>query len=96
MADRQGKVRPEYELWYPELSPEHWYPAAWMREAVLAQLGRGEPRWEPQGRILNDEHFEFRGGERDRGVGQLRRHGDLSPSSRPPTAQPDSGVRPNA
>jgi hypothetical protein len=96
MAGRQGKVRPEYELWYPRLSPETWYPAAWLRETVLDQLRRGEPRWDPQGRALSDEHFEFRGGERAQDSRQRRRQEDLTTSSRLPGMQPDSGVQPNA
>ncbi len=63
MSEREGRLRTEYREWYPTLEPEAWYPAAWLSQAVLAQLSEGEPRWHAEKRVLCDTHFSFRGGE---------------------------------
>jgi hypothetical protein len=59
---RQALLRPEYQDWYPWVTPGVWYRAAWLTEIVLRQRQTSEPRWEAEARIPNDKHFVFRGG----------------------------------
>ena len=61
VTGRQARLRAEYADWYPAVIPGVWHDATWVRETVLAQQRRGEPRWAIGGRILNDAHFEFQG-----------------------------------
>jgi hypothetical protein len=72
VGERQAKVRPEFGMWHPELSAESGYPAMWMREAVMFEPCHGQ-RSEPQGRMLGDQHLEFRDGQGARGFGQRSR-----------------------
>jgi hypothetical protein len=59
---REARLRPEFADLYPTLTPEQWEPAARVAEAVLARLLLLEISEAPlQDRILNEEHFEFRG-----------------------------------
>src|SRR5690348_2695673 len=66
---RDARLRPEYAGWYPGIQIPLWLPAKAVGRAVTRQLLEGEPhhlrppRWEPGLRILDDRHFEFRGGE---------------------------------
>jgi hypothetical protein len=59
---RQARLKPEFASLYPPLMPDVWEPAAEMGARVLlwqvqqkgtAALGR---------RLLDERHFEFRGG----------------------------------
>ena len=76
MTEREGSVKPEFEEWYPSLTAGQWYPAARIRDIVLAQLRSGEPRWQAADRILAGEHFLFRGGISTRGPSLRTRHTD--------------------
>jgi hypothetical protein len=76
VGEREAKVRAEYEAWYPALLAGVWYPANRLREAVVAQLRSGQPRWEPQGRLPGDHHFEFRGGDTTPRKGRRTRRTD--------------------
>jgi hypothetical protein len=59
---REARLRPEFADLYPTLVPGQWEPAARVAEAVLARLLLMEiSEAPPQDRILNEEHFEFRG-----------------------------------
>lgn len=59
---REARLRPEFAELYPTLTPGQWEPAARVAEAVLARLLLLEIGEAPlQDRILNEEHFEFRG-----------------------------------
>jgi hypothetical protein len=59
---REARLRPEFAHLYPILTPGHWEPAARVAEAVLARLLLLEITDAPlQDRVLNEEHFEFRG-----------------------------------
>jgi hypothetical protein len=75
MTSREGQVRPEFQLWFPRLAPDTWYPAVQLRSHVSDQLRGGEPRWSPRDRIPSDEHFIFRGGQ-PRGRGYRTRESD--------------------
>jgi hypothetical protein len=67
MFDRQARLRAPYSFCYPAISPGEWHHALWVREMALSQLRKGGPRWEGEGRVLSDEHFEFQGGLARRG-----------------------------
>jgi hypothetical protein len=72
--EREGRLRAEYQLWFPNLMPAVWYPAADLARLVLEQLQSGEPRWTPEDRVPSDVHFVFRGGSDRRGTpGHSRR-----------------------
>jgi hypothetical protein len=59
---REARLRPQFADLYPSLTPGQWEPAARVAEAVLARLLLMELTEAPvQDRVLNEEHFEFRG-----------------------------------
>ncbi|HXE58791.1 MAG TPA: hypothetical protein VNK43_12380 [Gemmatimonadales bacterium] len=59
---REARLRPEFAHLYPGLTPGKWEPAARIAEAVLSRLRLLELSEVPaQDRVLNEEHFEFRG-----------------------------------
>ena len=59
---REARLRPEFAHLYPTLVPGQWEPAARIAEVVLARLLLLEISEAPiQDRVLNEEHFEFRG-----------------------------------
>ena len=61
-APREARLRPEHAHEYPEIRPERWEPAATIADRVLAGwLLRGN-LLAIRGRVLLEEHFEFRGG----------------------------------
>jgi hypothetical protein len=73
MRTREGRLRPEYDEWYPRITPAVWHNAAWLTEIVLQQQRRGAPRWRLGGRALSEEHFEFRGHAPRQGRSPARR-----------------------
>jgi hypothetical protein len=59
---REARLRPEFAQLYPTLTPGQWEPAARVAEAVLARLLLLEISEAPlQDRVLNEQHFDFRG-----------------------------------
>jgi hypothetical protein len=59
---REARLRSEFADLYPTLTPGQWEPAARVAEVVLARLLLLEISEAPlHDRILNEEHFEFRG-----------------------------------
>ncbi len=70
---RKARVRSAFADWYPVLADGDWHDAKWLMESVLRQLRRGSPRWNPAGRVLDDRHFEFEGGELSPLIGHDRR-----------------------
>jgi hypothetical protein len=60
-APREARLRPPFADLYPGLEPDVWYSAAWLSARQLA-------RTECDGvatsiaQILDERHFEFRGG----------------------------------
>jgi hypothetical protein len=59
---REARLRPEFADLYPTLTPGQWEPAARVAEAVLARLLLMEISEAPlKDRVLNEDHFEFRG-----------------------------------
>jgi hypothetical protein len=79
--EREGRLRAEYQLWFPNLMPAVWYPAADLAQLVLEQLQSGEPRWTPEDRVPSDSHFVFRGGAGPRGTAGHSRRDDPPISS---------------
>ena len=63
---REGRLKPEYAAWYPRITVCAWMPATTLRRAVARQLFDGDPpwapHWEPGQHLLDDRHFQFRGG----------------------------------
>ena len=76
MPSREGRVRPEFEAWYPSLRAGEWYPADQLTAAVLYQLRGGAPRWHSEDRVPSDAHFLFRGGDPQPQRTQRTRHQD--------------------
>jgi ribosomal-protein-alanine N-acetyltransferase len=59
---REARLRPEFADLYPTLTPGQWEPAARVAEVVLARLLLLEISEAPlHDRVLDEEHFEFRG-----------------------------------
>jgi hypothetical protein len=59
---REAYLRPEHAGMYPGVLAGVWEPAAVLVDRIVAaRLLRGGPL-EIRGRVLSDEHFEFRGG----------------------------------
>ena len=59
---REARLRAEFADLYPTLTPGQWEPAARVAEAVLARLLLLEISEAPlQDRVLDEQHFEFRG-----------------------------------
>jgi hypothetical protein len=62
MFPRQARLHAAFSDWYPRITPDRWHHASWVREMALAQLRKGGPQWQTDGRVLSDVHFEFQGG----------------------------------
>lgn len=83
-ARRQARLRREYAAWYPTISLSTWLPATTVARAVARQLLEGEPewarapRWAVGLRLLDDRHFEFRGGIEHRAPSAQTRREDPS------------------
>ena len=59
---REARLRPEFADRYPGVDPAVWYIAATLAEHLLARFLRGgETGSAPPERIMDPEHFEFRG-----------------------------------
>lgn len=59
---REARLRPEFADRYPGVDPAVWYIAATLAEHLLARfLREGEAGRAAPERIMDPEHFEFRG-----------------------------------
>jgi hypothetical protein len=59
---REARLRPEFADRYPGVDPDVWYIAATLAEHLLARfLREGAAGRAPPERIMDPEHFEFRG-----------------------------------
>jgi len=60
---REARLRPAFASLYPDMKPGVWLPACTLAEFVLErglyQRRSGSPA---KHRVLNQSHFEFRGG----------------------------------
>jgi hypothetical protein len=63
MSPREVSLRAEFRDWYPSIEPGVWYPAITMVLRVRRQQRASGPRWSLSSRVLDEEHFSFRGGE---------------------------------
>ena len=60
---REARLRPEFAHLYPGLTPGRWEPASRIVEAALANVLLHEMGEAPlPERLLDEAHFEFRGG----------------------------------
>jgi hypothetical protein len=62
-STREARLRPEEARRYPWIAAGEWHPAALLADRVLAGhllRGRDVAIW---GRVLQEDHFEFRGGD---------------------------------
>jgi hypothetical protein len=71
---REARLRPEFAERYPALKPGIWMPASDLgRQLLLWHLAAGQA---PQGeRLMNEDHFEFRGGLPREGLWVNQRNG---------------------
>lgn len=60
---REARLIDDYRDLYPGLSAGVWLPAGEVAEHIVAVVRREGGRAGRHGRLLADEHFEFRGGE---------------------------------
>ncbi|MBA2627871.1 MAG: hypothetical protein H0U85_07645 [Gemmatimonadales bacterium] len=57
---REALLKPEYASLYPEMVPGVWQAAADIAAQVMVRMQQGDAHFEH--RIMNEQHFEFRGG----------------------------------
>lgn len=60
---REARLRSEYVALYPGLNAEVWLPASEVAEHIIAVIRHEGGRLGHHGRMLAEEHFEFRGGQ---------------------------------
>ncbi len=60
---REARLRSEYVALYPGLNAEVWLPASEVAEHIIAVIRHEGGRLGQHGRMLAEEHFDFRGGE---------------------------------
>lgn len=61
---REARLRPEFAGLYPGIEPAVWFTAATLADHMIARLLReGNANLALLPRVLNPDHFEFRGGE---------------------------------
>jgi hypothetical protein len=60
-SDREARLKREFAHLYPGLKPGVWYNAAWLSARQFARV-RCDGRADSIASVVNEEHFEFRGG----------------------------------
>jgi hypothetical protein len=61
---REARLRPEFAGRYPGIEPGVWFTAATLADHMIARLLReGNANLALLPRVLDPDHFEFRGGE---------------------------------
>lgn len=61
-APREARLMAKYVEYYPGLPAGVWLPAGEVAEHIVAVVRREGGRLGLHGRVMADEHFEFRGG----------------------------------
>jgi hypothetical protein len=61
---REARLRAEHAVCYPGVRAGVWEPAAVLVDRIVAARLLSGGQVEIRGRVLADEHFEFRGGMR--------------------------------
>jgi hypothetical protein len=59
---REARLREQYGRLYPGLKPGVWLPAAEVAEHIVAEIRHEGGRSGVLGRLVSEDHFEFRGG----------------------------------
>jgi hypothetical protein len=62
-ALREARLREQYVGLYPGLTPGTWLPAREVAEHIVDVVRREGGRLGVHGRLMADEHFDFRGGD---------------------------------
>lgn len=60
---REALLKGEYARLYPGIQVGVWLPAREVAEHIIAVVRHQGGRRGPRGRMLAEDHFEFRGGE---------------------------------
>jgi hypothetical protein len=60
-GDREARLKREFAKLYPGLRAGVWYKAAWLSARQFARV-RCDGRARSMEQVVNEEHFEFRGG----------------------------------
>jgi hypothetical protein len=60
---REARLREQYVGLYPGLIPGVWLPAAEVAEHIVDMVRHERGRMGVHGRLVADDHFDFRGGE---------------------------------
>lgn len=61
---REAKLLEEFAAQYPGLTPGAWLPAANVAEHIVDLVRRERGSLGIRGRVVAEDHFEFRGGDR--------------------------------
>jgi hypothetical protein len=61
-SDREARLKREFANLYPGLKPGVWYNAAWLSARMFARVPC-DGRAESMASVVNERHFEFRGGK---------------------------------
>ena len=59
--DREARLKREFAKLYPGLKPGIWYNAAWLSARLFARIPC-DGRADSISKVVNEQHFEFRGG----------------------------------
>ncbi len=60
--EREARLKREFARLYPGLKPGVWYKAAWLSARQFARMPC-DGRAESMASVVNEHHFEFRGGK---------------------------------
>jgi hypothetical protein len=73
-GEREARLKREFAKFYPGLKPGIWYKAAWLSARQFARV-RCDGRASSMASVVNEDHFDFRGGRprRQRAAGRLGR-----------------------
>jgi hypothetical protein len=61
-SEREARLKREFAKLYPGLKPGIWYNAAWLSARQFARMPC-DGRAESMASVVNERHFEFRGGK---------------------------------